>query len=511
MILTGGVVWPGGAVAAVRGVMIPMMLVSAALVAALSSGLESSPWSNPVRTAALTAERVGKVPTVGPRRAIRCPRDSVLLRPGQDLQRAIDARREGAVFCLRAGVYRLQDPLLPKSRDVFVGQHGAILKGSKIVANWVQEGGLWVATGQSQEGEVVPGVPCETGIECNRPEGVFIDGRPLLQVTSLSDVRNGKFFFDYTNDRIYIANDPTGHRVEASIASGAFRSTSTFARGVVIRNLVIEQFANPSRTGAIWTSIGPGWRVISSEVAFNHGIGISHHDGAVIRGNDIHHNGQVGLGGYRSRDVLVARNEIASNAIGGFAGWEAGGAKYVGTVGLRVIGNYVHNNQHHGLWTDSGNQRTVFAGNRIVRNAGFGIFHEAAGSCVIRDNVIAGNREGGVFISASSDVEMYDNVLVANDGFGVHLWTDGQRNDLADNLIHDNVIKMREGTFTGITVAGEVPDPTPYFTSKRNRFRDNMYFVSRLTGRYWAGQSGLVTWRQWRASGQDRGGGLRRL
>ncbi len=334
------------------------------------------------------------LPAVGPRRGIGCPSGSVRLRPGRRLQAAIDAKPGGTAFCFRAGTYRLRRPLLPKSHDVFVGQYGAVLKGSKRVTDWTKRGAYWVATGQWQQNEVVSGVPCQAGIECNRPEGVFLGNRALVQVPTLSAVRTGRFFFDYPRDRIYIADDPRGRRVEASIAEGAFRATHHPARGVVIKNLIIERFANPSRTGVIFNTNDPGWVVANNEIAMNHGIGILHNDGATIRNNHIHHNGQLGVSGYRSAGVLVLNNEIAWNAIGGFAGWEAGGAKYVATTGLTISGNYVHDNRHHGLWTDTDNVNTRYVRNTVVRNRGSGIFHENAYGCVIRGNYIARNGGG---------------------------------------------------------------------------------------------------------------------
>jgi parallel beta-helix repeat protein len=357
----------------------------------------------------------------------------------------------------------------------------------------------------------VPGVPCRTGIECNRPEGLFIGGKPLVQVTSLSRVRRGRFFFDYPSDRIYMANDPRGRRVEASVGDGAFRSTHHFARGVVIKNLVIERFANPSRTGAIYTSVSPGWVIVRNEIALNHGAGINHFSRARIRNNDIHHNGQLGLSGYRVVNAVVARNEIARNAIGGFAGWEAGGAKYVGTRDLTLGGNYVHDNRHHGLWTDTDNVGTVFAGNRIVRNKGSGIFHEASYDAIIRNNQIVRNGADGILISSSSGVEAFGNTLAWNRGWGIHLFIDGaQGYDLADNLIHGNLIKMRDETHNGITTMSTA-DPGVYSSSKNNRFRKNAYVVPRLSATYWFWGERFRTWKQWRAAGQDRNGTIRKL
>jgi len=450
-------------------------------------------------------------PKVGPRPGIKCPSGSIRLRPGRDLQAAINAKSEGTTFCFKEGIYRLRAPLLPKSDDVFVGEYGAVLRGSNVIRKWRKEGGFWVATGQTQENEVVPGVPCQAGVECNRPEGVFINDRPLLQVTSLEAVGRGRFFFDYANDKIYIANDPRGRKVEVSVAAGAFRTTAHYAEGVVIKNLVIEKFANPSRTGAIWQTVSPGWVVANSEVTLNHGVGVAHSSGAMIRRNDIHHNGQLGLSGHQAVGVLVQGNEIAWNAIGGFAGWEAGGAKYTVSTDLTIRGNYIHHNQHHGLWTNGDNVHTVYENNTVVANRGSGIMHEEAYDCIIRGNYVAKNGVHGIFISSSSDVDAYGNTLETNGFAGVQLFINGATGyDLANNFVHDNHFVVLEGTYNGLSTT-QVSDPSPYFSSKNNRFQANTYEVPNLSGRYWLWDGGLRAWSEWQTAGQDTTGSLHRL
>jgi hypothetical protein len=44
---------------------------------------------------------------------------------------------------------------------------------------------------------------------------VFLDNTPLKPVDALSKVVPGTFYFDYAADKIYIADSPTDHTVEA--------------------------------------------------------------------------------------------------------------------------------------------------------------------------------------------------------------------------------------------------------------------------------------------------------
>jgi|RhiMetdeSRZDD1v2_1073273.scaffolds.fasta_scaffold46706_3 parallel beta-helix repeat protein len=69
--------------------------------------------------------------STGPQRAITCPAGSVDLAPGTDIQRAVDAYPGGTVFCLRAGMHAITSAVTPKTGDVFVGEYGAILDGTR--------------------------------------------------------------------------------------------------------------------------------------------------------------------------------------------------------------------------------------------------------------------------------------------------------------------------------------------------------------------------------------------
>lgn len=146
----------------------------------------------------------------------------VKMTPGSDLQAAIRAHPEGTTFCLEAGMYRLASPLLPKARDSLIGQPGTVLNGSKLLSDYSRDGANWVASGQTQQnnklrGECYP--RSYTG--CRRPESIFIDDQAMWQVMSLAELSSGEFYFDYANDKVYLADDPTGHKVEASIAEAA--------------------------------------------------------------------------------------------------------------------------------------------------------------------------------------------------------------------------------------------------------------------------------------------------
>ena len=92
-------------------------------------------------------------------------------------------------------------------------------------------------------------------------------------------------------------------------------------------------------------------------------------DGSKIIGNYVHDNGQMGLGG-SGNNILVQGNEIAKN--GYWSGidvlWEGGGFKFADTDNLVVRGNYSHDNNGTGMWTDIDNIHTLYEDNVVVHN-----------------------------------------------------------------------------------------------------------------------------------------------
>ena len=77
---------------------------------------------------------------------------------------------------------------------------------------------------------------------------MFIDDKPLHQVLSKDRLESNKFYFDYANAKIYLADDPRNRKVEATVAAFAFES---MASDVLIRNITVEKYASAAQKGAI--------------------------------------------------------------------------------------------------------------------------------------------------------------------------------------------------------------------------------------------------------------------
>jgi hypothetical protein len=444
---------------------------------------------------------------------------TVWIHPGEDIQAQVDRHPAGTTFRILAGVHRMQQ-VRPKHGNSFIGEPGAVLSGARPLTAFAREGEYWVASGQTQRGQVHGRcMPGHGG--CRYPEDLFIDDQALWQVTSLAELGPGRWLFDYGAGRIHLAEDPAGRTVETSVARYAFMGS---ARNVTIRGLTIEKYANPAQHGAIHGrdgtvgTLSAGWTVRDNVVRLNHGAGISAGHGAHVAGNTVTHNGQIGVTG-TGRGLLIEHNEIAFNNRAGFDwGWEGGGTKFVRTEGLVVRGNHVHHNLGPGLWTDIDNLHTLYEGNLVEDNAHAGIFHEISYAARIRHNTVRRNgfSQGvwlwgaGILVAGSPDVEISENVVEDNAngiaaiqqdrGSGAH----GPY--VVENLrVLNNRVRMR----TGNSGLAQDNGDRSVFTSRNNRFDHNHYDLGpNATHFHWADR--WLDERGWRSYAQDVDGTFRR-
>jgi hypothetical protein len=331
-------------------------------------------------------------------------------------------------------------------------------------------------------------------------------------------------YADYRSGTISIGDDPRGHLVEQAVAPGLVRAT---VDDVTVADLVLEQAANEAQVAAVenrrvgrGTEAGSGWRILHNEVRLNHGVGIGFGDDTVVRGNDIHDQGQLGFGAWGIGSV-VGDNEISRNGTAGYsAEWEAGGGKLWMTEGTDLVGNDVHDNLGPGLWADGGNIDTTYARNRIADNRGAGIQHEISYDATIVHNEITGNGrshkgwawDAGIQIQSSGGtglIEIAHNT-VADNANGITLLDSGRRTGerpaphgphvVRNVWVHDNTITLRTGETTG--AVEDSGDPA-IFASGHNRFEANTYRLDSRAGRHFSWDDEELGWRAWRRRGLD--------
>jgi hypothetical protein len=468
-------------------------------------------------------------PGFGPRRAERWVRPSFRCRGvkvgvgARTIQHAVTARPPRTTFCLQNGVYRLTQPIVSKTGDVFVGRPRTVINGSKRLVGWRSYGRVWYVEGQTENDVTSYGICTpSTYTGCRDANDVYYDDHALRRVMSLAQVGSGTFYFDHGKRRIYVGSDPRGHKVEVAATDFAWQGIGVGAYDVAIKGVTVEKFASDLQYAAIRG--GRGWTIEGVEARLNHGAGM---DGATIMRNDyVHDNGQAGLGG--SGSATVADNEIAWNNYARVCPcWEAGGAKWANGSKLVVTGNDVHDNRGPGLWTDGSERHITLARNRVERNSAVGILIEISYDAKVSHNVVRRNgtagrgwcQAGGIVVAESPDVEVVGNTVSRN-GDGICLIQQERPPDpvlgphrLQDVYVHDNIIVMTTG-HSGLI---EYVRDTSYYTSRNNRFQDNTYRLGCRKGpsfiwmRPASSGYGELPFSSWQAAGQDVAGAAIRL
>ena len=497
----------------IGGAALVLVAVLAVVLKFVSSPQAPLPGSAPPDSSAAAPGLTGRV---GPT-ARSC--QGVAVAPADEIQAAIDSNPPGTTFCFAAGTYRLEEPLAPKAGDALIGELGAVLSGSKILTGWQPDGAVWTTEGFLPDKASTSGECDEAAPLCTYAEDVFIDGRRLNRVGSAAEVKPGTVYADYDNNTITIGDAPVSHQVEQAVAPSLIRAT---VDNVTVANLVIEEAANPAQVGAIETRqidpylAGSGWRILDNEIRLNHGVGVSFTSGAIVTGNYIHHQGQLGFGA-EGVDGTFSNNELSFNGAAEYsAGWEAGGSKSWATERLRLTHNFVHDNRGPGFWADGGNIDMTYEYNKIVGNWLGGIKHEISYDAVIQHNYVADNgwrRKGwawdaGIMIQSSGGNKLIDvsQNEVVNNANGITVLDSGER-DLEDPAphgphvvqnvwVHDNKITMMAGQMTG---AVEDRGRLDIFTSRNIRFDSNTYRLSSLTDPHFFWNDDDLDWTDWRS------------
>lgn len=428
--------------------------------------------------------------------------------PGTSVQAAIDAAGPGGVVVIGAGVHRDQFDLRPRDGQLIVGEPGAVLNGSRLVAGFTASGPRWVAGGQPTAVPSTGGAPCLPGfVRCGSPDDLFVDSRPLKRVGSAGEVVAGTWFYDYAAGQVWVGDDPNGRTVEVSVPSrhAIVADLGRGGQGVTVRNLTIEKYGAPFQECAIQTTdagggyanvadpnngASGGWLIQNNTIRLNHGCSVFAGPGTVVADNRLVENGQIGVKG-AGRRVQIVRNEVSRN---NFAGhdtyYEAGGAKFWNAIDLTFAYNQVDANVGAGVWPDYALTGIVIDHNTITNNTEGGVWAEMTLSGAITYNDLSGNdaanagntgrTHGGIFLFNASNFDVAGNRLRDNNG-GIVAQVQ-QRGCIAPNIVQGQ---------------GACPPGSTLGTLQGTRIHDNQIHMTRgITGLLVLANSGIAPYPQ---------------
>lgn len=408
--------------------------------------------------------------TYGPVASITCPVGATSIPAGStslSRQTLINAGSSTSVFCLESGTHTAESANTPQSGQTFIGSYSsgpAIIDGS----GW---GPITVPSDQAifrAQDQDINGVTIKNLVLQNFP------ARGINSSSSASEPRSDNWTVEHCE-------------IIGSTAADAWTNATT-------------------RKG--WTGI-----VISR--------------GGTLRWNYIHHclhlpadgnasyRGGGFLAGTGAINLLLEDNQFAYN--GPENKLLEGGA----SIFRR---NYCHDT-YNGIWFDGENYSCQIYDNRFEDINEQAIFYEISMTATIYNNTVR-RAETGLFLSTSKQCEVYNNVF-EDCWRGITLYLNcGALNsggigfDLADNNVHDNIIRVGTRLYSGASLLNNSSAPyldahlaavdiTPYYSNtKNNNWTHNSYFLPDLTSTwwYWGDVSGNRSWTQWQALPQDATG-----
>lgn len=428
-----------------------------------------------------------------------------------------------------AGQRHYEMEFTPKDGQEFRAATGVGVYGSRLLTSFTTEGSLRYASGQTQGGDSLFQSEAKASQpRAGHPEELFINGVPLQHVSTKAAVSAGKWWFDYPNDRIYFADDPTGKTVTTSVKRNGIKG---LAANVKIRDMDLHEYANHAQQGVIHAESGNaraiGWIIEGVTVGYCHGTGIRSCPFMKIRASTIRNTGQLGIGGGShttgwAEGIVVEDNEIHHNNRLFQWVWEGGGTKFVHTRDMIFRNNYSHHNDGPGYWCDIANRDPEIYGNTIEDNNGPGIMLEIGYGGHVHDNTVKRNAltvgahfggAAGIFISATNDVEVNNNVVEDNRGGILAIQQNRGSGPLGvyqvtDLYVHHNTIKWAT-FFTGISAdpGGLAVNPNVY-TSANNLFANNTYRIPSTGAARFEFSNGNRTYAQWLTYGHDTGSTL---
>lgn len=401
--------------------------------------------------------------------------------PVRTLGRAIQLAPNGGTIVLRAGSYH-ESVNIPANKRLTIQSwpgEAVWLDGSVEVGNWVRDGNHWRRDGWNHRFDSSPtytrgaadntaehwGFVNQNHPMAAHPDQVWIDGAAQRQVASRSQVGAGSFYYDESNNRLFVGSDPNGRAVRASTLQRAVRIQSN---GTVIRGIGVRHYA-PSVPDLGAVLLDRSDNVVLEHLAVTDsattGISVVAAN-ATLRNVHVARSGMLGIHGNHADNVVLDRVLTENNNLERFnTAPVSGGAKFTRLRGFTARDSIFRGNHGPGLWLDESVYDMTIVGNEMRDNQRHGISLELSARAVVADNIISNSGGFGIKINNTADVEVWNNTFVGN-GRSI-------------NLVQDN---RRPGSDAGRDPRRPFPDPTMTWVNQGAVFSNNVVANQRSTG-----------------------------
>jgi hypothetical protein len=307
----------------------------------------------------------------------------------------------------------------------------AVIAASNVLSNWNDQGnGIYTHAWSPNFGacDVPSGWPTSFAEIARRTEMLYVNGKPLTQVMSTSQLKPGTFFASEGGNTVYAYPDASVDMNNATVEAGMRSQTLTISSrtNVVIRGLTFRHATSCINTSGVAVYGSSNILFDSVQALWNNwgGLGFYSTNNLTVQNSVASHNGGVGIMAAKSQNALLNSNETDYNNWRGSEGalfdWGMGGTKMMYTRNVSVQNHYSYNNQAQGLWFDTDNQNVTINNATLSGNVMSALQLEASqGPVKLTNSDLCGNGAGVNMLNAQS-VSIQNNNLYNNGGTGIY-------------------------------------------------------------------------------------------
>lgn len=398
----------------------------------------------------------------------------------------------GGTIVLRDGTYREGELAINKTVTIQAYPHEQAWLDGTVVQNngWVADTGNWRLDSSPSSSFCKSGC-VESPLQINpsypmswSPQMVFRDGNPLIEVGSKAAATSGKFFFDTTNNKLYLGDDPAGHTTEIARYRRAFMIN---ASGTIIRGIGVRRYGsieNPSVAGFFAAQVTTNTNVNNLTFENNlftqsasRGLFVGKSNGAVVRANLFVSNGMNGENSLNAVNLLFEQNQVIGNnteyfSIAASISSNVAGAQMICFGGPQsnsiVRDNIFDANIGNGWWGSEACSHVTVVRNISRNNAVNGFFYESSTDGIIASNLAYNNANNGILVIGPRN-RVYNNTMSHNlQDLAVwqYYWSPGGSGyNTGANVVKNNIFSNTNGGATTSigthTKLFDVYDPTP--------------------------------------------------
>jgi len=307
----------------------------------------------------------------------------------------------------------------------------AVISGSDVLTGWNNEGsGIFSHPWSATVGpcSFPSGWPSTIPDIVARPEMVYVNGMPMTQVMSYSDLQPGTFYIDDFQNTIHVEPargvDLNSASVEASTRAQTLNVVGR--SNVVLRGLVFRNAASCINASSANIYNGNNILIDSVQAMWNNwgGLGLYSTNNVTVRNSTASHNGGIGFIAAMVQNVLYDTNESDYNnwrgAQGALFDWGMGGTKLMYTQNVTVRNHNSFRNSAQGLWFDTDNENVTIDNATLAQNVMAALQLEANEGPVMVKNSVICTSGVGINLLNSPNVTIQNNTLYNNGGSGVY-------------------------------------------------------------------------------------------